>query len=127
MRHACCLLLAAQLQCLLVSISAFYQRAPLVGSLNSVSRATAALPQHTRCFDDCSAVLRCHSTRLHSTSAHEVSEQKADSSIGDDASSAGTLLELGPALELAMNRALRGDSAVLKQISSSDCEWRCPL
>jgi hypothetical protein len=126
MRRACCLLLTAQFQCLLVSISAFYQRAPLVGSLNSVSRATAA-PQHTLCFDDCSVAIRCHSTRLHSTSAHEVSEQKPDSSISDDASSAGTLLELGPALELAMNRALRGDSAVLKQISSSDCEWRCPL
>jgi hypothetical protein len=127
-RRVCCLLLAVQLQCLLMSISAFYQQAPLVGNLNRVSIVTAALSQRPRCFDHCSKQLCSHSTRLHSTSAQDVSEQKAEALQSDSqASSAGTLLELGPALELAMNRALRGDSTVLKQIASTACEWRCPL
>ncbi|KAG5179983.1 hypothetical protein JKP88DRAFT_200827 [Tribonema minus] len=40
---------------------------------------------------------------------------------------AETPLELGPALTLGLNRAIRGDSSVLRQVLSDNCSWKGPV
>lgn len=62
--------------------------------------------------------------RSQSSSEHEA---QTHDSQRDAAAQEVQQLELGPAMELAFNRAVRGDAAILRQLLSSTCTWKGPV